>query len=895
MNKINRKLLLFFGLLIAFSSLLTLTACKKKYKISFIVDGNVQEVVEVKKGESVTKITDPSKENYDFIGWFEGANEFDFETKITDNLVLIAKFERTKYSVKFKVDDVIQEEMKVEKGTIISEIDNPVKEDFNFIGWFNGDEKFDFDTPIESNTILEAKFQQTKYRVTFMVDGKVEEIVKVDVGSKVSKITNPKKPNYNFIGWYYNGNSFNFNKPVESDCVLEAKFIINIESIKINCNSLEVIAGETLQLNAVVFPNFAPQTVLWSVKNIESAEATIDSNGLLTAIKPGKVYVYANSTEDEYAQGYIEINILHPLIDEDIYDAFNIMTGFGSNAATDIEINYHTHNIKSYVEFTLASDLNFANFSTQVPQNGYYFTNGSEEVLIQFEPRNVMRVSLTGLEPDTEYIYRINKGNNTYSDVYKFKTAKNDGSKTSFLAFADIHYWAKFNEETGEYESHGSEISEEIVQKALDMNPNIGFIATAGDIVDQGGSVHTWEQFFLHSKSLKFLPRVSVAGNHEYYYNNTGQTDYKYQKAHNATPYNGPSSHIGASGYTLYNDVLFITFDNEKSVGIDIQYAWLENVLQTVEAKYTIIMMHSPIYYPAQGPNATDHNDRLMGILEKYCVDLAIAGHYHGDNWTPDFYENEHSTDPGLGVNYITMSFGGVKSMSDGNPPTGYIFDIEDGVINIQRIDNSGRIISTRSITTKKHKDYTIDTKENLIDSIQECEYDKANHKVTIRFSNNFYGNVEKLEVTEELRNEINKTIYFPTSSYNKVVISDIKDNHDYHFILKITFTDGTTETVKRTLNNGPDIQLKVSKQTSNSVTLNFIGDDELMFFIDSYKVYVNGVEHSIIPYSSNGNPITSYTIEGLNASTHYTIELRAKNTRKETIMYIITIETDTL
>ena len=44
-----------------------------------------------------------------------------------------------------------------------------------------------------------------------------------------------------------------------------------------------------------------------------------------------------------------------------------------------------------------------------------------------------------------------------------------------------------------------------------------------------------------------------------------------------------------------------------------------------------------------------------LGILEKYCVDLAIAGHYHSDNWCPNFYENAPSSDTGIGVNYIPL------------------------------------------------------------------------------------------------------------------------------------------------------------------------------------------------------------------------------------------------
>lgn len=895
MKKMNKKLFLFFALLLAFSSILILSGCKKKYQVSFVVEGNVKEVVEVKKGETVSKISDPTKENNDFIGWYDGDNLFDFNTKINKNYSLVAKFEECKFSVKLIVDENTFANKNVSYNKTLTDITEPVKVGYKFVGWYDDDNLFDLDTKITKDYTLVAKFEILTFNVTFVIDDKEVETKIVEYGKLVEEINNPEKEDCTFIGWEYNGELFDFTTEIKNDYVLHAKFNIHPQEIIINCEKNELISGETLQLKAIVYPTGASQEVTWSVKNTNGADSSIDDNGLFTAIHPGKVYIYANSKDIEYISAYVEITILHPLLDEEIYDAFNIMTGLGSNASTDIEINYHTHNLKTYVEYTLATDTAFNHFNTAEPTNGYYFTNGTEKVPFQFDPRNVMRVSLTNLEPNTKYIYRINKGNNTYSEVYNFTTSKNDGTKTSFLAMSDVHYWAIPDEENGGYKSHGSEISETIVQKALELNPNISFMATAGDMVDQGGNVPTWEQFFKCSDSLKFLPRISVAGNHEYYYAGTGQTDYKYQKAHNATPYNGPSTHIGVSGYTLYNDVLFIAFDNEKSVGKNTQLEWLENVLSTVEAKYTIVMMHSPIYYPAVGANAKDRDEELMGIFEKYCVDLAISGHYHGNNWNPNYYEGEYtSNNSGLGVNYITLSFGGEKSSSDNNRPTGYIFDIENGVISIRRINDYGQIVGTYSVTTRKYKEVIPETKENLINSIGEWSYNENKKRAEISVSDKFYGNVEKVVVTETLRNEVNETFYFPTSAYTKLFVADIKSNYDYNFVLTITFVDGTTETITKVFKNGPNIELTASKITQTSVKLNFVGDELLMYTVYDYAIYINGVEYKVIPYSEDDICKTILTIKELDPNTHYTIEFRARD-RRQAIIYIETIEVDTL
>lgn len=961
MKKMNKKLVLFFAILLTFSTLFILSGCQKKYKVSFMVEGKLQEVVEVKKGKTVSKLTDPKRDGLKFIDWYDGNTPFQFNTPITKDYTLVAKFEEEEYDVTFIVDENIyttqtvsykekllpineptkigstfmgwydgdtlfdfnspitkdytlvakfEEEnfnitFVVDENTYLTQtisynkklstITEPVKTGYQFIGWYNGDTLFDLNTQITQDYTLIAKFDKLTFYVTFVVDGKEVEKKLVEYGKQVEAISNPIKENCTFTGWEYDGSLFDFTTEIQTDYTLYATFKVHPQEVRITCEKTELISGEMLQFKATIYPVEANQEVTWSIKNTNDAESSIDDNGLLTTINPGKVYVYANSTEIEYISAYIEITILHPLLDADIYDAFNIMTGLGTNASTDIEINYHTHNLKTYVEYTLATDTAFNHLNTVEPTYGYYFTNGTEKVPHQFDPRNVMRVTLTNLEPNTKYIYRINKGNNTYSEVYSFSTSKNDGTKTSFLGLSDVHYWAIPDEENGGYTSHGSEISETIVQKALELNPNIGFIATAGDMVDQGGNVPTWEQFFKLSNSLKFLPRVSVAGNHEYYYDSTGQTDYKYQKAHNATPYNGPSTHIGVSGYTLYNDVLFITFDNEKSVGKNEQLKWLETVLLTVEAKYTIVMMHSPIYYPAVGANAKDRDEQLMGIFEKYCVDLVISGHYHGNNWSPNYYEGEYtSNDSGLGVNYITLSFGGVKSMSDNNRPTGYIFDIENGIISIQRINDAGDIVNSYSITTRKHKEIVPETKENLIHSIGDWSYNENKKRVEIPVSNKFYGNVEKVVITETLRNEINETFYFPTSGYTTLFISNIQSYYDYHFLMTITFADGTTESVVKIFKNGPDIELSASMITQTSVKLNFVGNESLLYIVNNYIVYVNGVEYKVIPYAENDVCKTVLTIKGLDPNTHYTIEFVARD-RRETIIYTQSIEIDTL
>ena len=165
-----------------------------------------------------------------------------------------------------------------------------------------------------------------------------------------------------------------------------------------------------------------------------------------------------------------------------------------------------------------------------------------------------------------------------------------------------------------------------------------------------------------------------------------GSADGTYQKLHSANVFNGPSSQLGLSCYFVYNDVLFITLDNEKTDGRNEMLVWLEDVLANVDYRYSVIMMHTPVYYENTETSQRDRDEVLMSIFEKYCVDLVVAGHYHGDRYRPNYYEGEDSLDPYLGVNYMTLSFAGVKSQSASNPASGYLVETHDGTITVKRV-----------------------------------------------------------------------------------------------------------------------------------------------------------------------------------------------------------------
>lgn len=794
------------------------------------------------------------------------------------NLFIVSGCKKT-YQVTFKVDNEIYQQIDVKKNQTVEQIINPEKQNYVFKGWYENEQLFDFNTKIKKDTQLNAKFQIICVLEGHTYDNQCDETCNICFETR--------NVSHDFTQATYTA-----PKTCKICGKTEGEVKPKPSSVKVESSKLVLYIGDTYQFNPVVLPQEVSQDVKYTLKTSNGAEATITEDGKLTVTHEGKVYVNISSKELSYIGTTITIEVLHPLIENEAYDAFNIMTGYGSDASTQVEINYHTHNIYTKVEYTLATDPTFTQFS-EATGEGYYFTEGVDQVTIPFPGRNVYRVSIKDLEPNTKYIYRINQGNNTYSKTYSFVTAKNDGSESAFIVLSDVHYHANTNED-GTFESHGSEISETMIEKLLEQNSNINMIATLGDMVDTGGNANTWSVFFDKSTSLQTLARIGVAGNHEYYISGTGQSDGKYQKAHFATPYNGPSTQLGLSGYVVYNDILIILIDNEDASGRKEMLEWLDDILTNVKYRYSIAMMHSPVYYEDSESSNKDRDEKMLAIFDKHSVDLVMAGHYHGHRVRADYYNGSTSTDSGLGVNYMTASFGGVKSRSDSNLAKGYIVETKDGVITLKYFDENGTLLQTYTFNSKRNQPFEKETKENLISSITS-NYDETTNQFIIQMSNKFYGNVKSLEIEETLRGEIKDNMVFPTPSYNKLVIKNLTKNYQYNFKITINFADGTKHIMYQELDLATNINMNPTNITSNMIQLDFISAaDSMLYMIKEYEVFVNNEKHSVFNYLDNyDDPVLTYQIDNLKPNTEYEICFVAKDYKGKIIyQYQITVKT---
>ena len=133
-------------------------------EVTFELDGGVGVgSATVVSGQTVDKPADPKKDNFIFAGWYTDATfatEFDFTKPVTATTTIYAKWtpEPTKYTVTFKNGDT-ETTVKVVENEKVTKPADPTKEGYNFLGWYDREAVFDFNTAITADKTLTAKWE----------------------------------------------------------------------------------------------------------------------------------------------------------------------------------------------------------------------------------------------------------------------------------------------------------------------------------------------------------------------------------------------------------------------------------------------------------------------------------------------------------------------------------------------------------------------------------------------------------------------------------------------------------------------------------------------------------------------------------------------------------------
>ena len=169
------------------------------YTVTFQSEGGSEVASQIRANTPADQPADPTKEGYTFIGWYKGESEWNFETPVTADLTLTAKWQINRYTITFdtaggsEVPSITQD-----YGTAITPPAAPTRTGYTFAGW---DRESPTTMPAE-NITLTARWQVNQYTITFKPENGGQDIViKQDYGTAITAPANPTKTGYTFAGW----------------------------------------------------------------------------------------------------------------------------------------------------------------------------------------------------------------------------------------------------------------------------------------------------------------------------------------------------------------------------------------------------------------------------------------------------------------------------------------------------------------------------------------------------------------------------------------------------------------------------------------------------------------------------------------------------------------------
>ncbi len=169
------------------------------YTVTFQSEGGSEVASQIRANTPADQPADPTKEGYTFIGWYKGESEWNFETPVTADLTLTAKWQINRYTITFdtaggsEVPSITQD-----YGTAITPPAAPTRTGYTFAGW---DKTIPTTMPAGNMTIT-AQWQLNQYTITFKPENGGQDIViKQDYGTAITAPANPTKTGYTFAGW----------------------------------------------------------------------------------------------------------------------------------------------------------------------------------------------------------------------------------------------------------------------------------------------------------------------------------------------------------------------------------------------------------------------------------------------------------------------------------------------------------------------------------------------------------------------------------------------------------------------------------------------------------------------------------------------------------------------
>ena len=471
------------------------TSTPTTYKIMFNSDGGsgVTAIV-AEAGVEIAAPTDPIKEGFTFIGWYLGGVKYEFSVMPSTNIELIAKWEKdevpaVEYTITLDVaggDALVESEITANVFDPI-ELPVPTREGYNFLGWYNGEVKFEETVMPEYDVTLVAKWEEivipvVEYTITLDVNSGnalAENTITAEAGTPI-ELPTPEKDGYEFLGWFFEGAYFSETVMPETNLTLVAKWeeikaTIAGKKVSILGDSISTFYAEGSEMNSYYsgenqfyYPRYSA-----TVKTVDLTwwYQLIKNNSLTLGIN--------NSWSGSCASGTItsagvQDSRINTLDDNGTPDIVIIYLGT-NDCASAVEVSVFAAAIETIVAKVKAlgvSDIFITTLGYSAYDNGKY--SDANRILYNAEIRRIAGEQNCGIVPLDDYIQ---------DDSYSFYLGDN------------LHYNAKgaallakvYEKAIKEY--FGVEFNEEIVVERKEKLPEgvIGKITATSNTNFWGG------------------------------------------------------------------------------------------------------------------------------------------------------------------------------------------------------------------------------------------------------------------------------------------------------------------------------------------------------------------------------------------------------------------------
>lgn len=183
-------------------------------------------------------------------------------------------------------------------------------------------------TNVTKDITVTAIYTINKYTITLnRIDGINTETIEVNYGEKLS-VKVPERDGYIFEGWYLDNMcliKFDINTPITKDTILYGKWTESTQFFVLLLGPLEVEVGSVVQYYVLTEPESIRDFVNFGTS--DESIATIDQDGLLTALKAGSISIYAEYNHEVAVLNIRVINKDEATID-DLKKADNVSIRF---------------------------------------------------------------------------------------------------------------------------------------------------------------------------------------------------------------------------------------------------------------------------------------------------------------------------------------------------------------------------------------------------------------------------------------------------------------------------------------------------------------------------------------------------------------------------------------